>query len=409
MKYKRSIVLLVVLFLSISSLMVPFIETGSASEDKIEWNKSEKIEKGRFFWADMDGNNIYIYGDILARSRDDGESWSFRYDDGHYEVENGVLYRVWMNASAYHGKTLQFCKSDDLRKEWSDPVDIFTLKGQSGGIYGVKKIDSNLFVYSYDGYQGMWSIKVSRSSDGGETWSDPTVLASQLSIKDPFAEGIIPFKGDLYMSYYTDTGEGSEVIVSKSEDEGDSWEKKTIAEEGFNPLLRTNGDRLYLTYLKDDGVRFTKSSDGKRWNDPQKIGEFLDFNSACNYHSITARSNLIFVGYIRHNKLKESYDFKMIYSEDKGNSWDEIGSPTGLNGNSVRPILQINEKTLHLFWSYMGKDTFPSNEYEQYHRSASIGALYDDGSDDLPGFTLVMFMIAVNLMVFFWRKKEVNR
>ncbi len=407
MRYIKYISVLAVLLISFS-LIIAIIDVGSSSDSKIKWDEPKKMEDGRYFWTDVDDNVLYLYGDVLAQSLDDGNSWNIRYSDGHYEVEDGIIYRVKMNGTSYYGKTLQFYKSENLRKEWSGPVDIFDLKGNSGGVYGIVKISTDLLVYSYDEYKGSWSIKVSRSTDDGKTWRDPIIVASDLSMDDPYAGGIIDFKNRLYLSYYTETEEGnSEITVIRSDDSGRSWSNEvTVVEEdySFNPILRTNREYLYLTYLKEEGIYFTRSKDGNDWDGTEKIGKILDFTPQNSYHSMTVSSNMVFVGYADYNKLKGYYELKIAYSKDEGKSWNDINQPTGMDENSFRPVIQISESRLHLVWIYnQGEDTSPDN-YVWYYRSASIEELRKEGSNDSPGLS-ILFFFAASILIILLRKR----
>ena len=402
--------MITVLLLAVSSMIIPPLDIGSAEEDKIRWDEANKIGPGRYLSSDIDEGKIYLYGDILAQSLDNGESWNFRYSDGHYEVEEGMIYRIRENGTSIYGKTIQFCKSENIRKEWTESVEVLSLKGNSDGIYGIQKIDSDLFVYSYDEYQGAWSIKVSRSTDDGKTWSEPSTVASRLSMNDPYASGIIRFKNKLYLSYYTETiGGGGNIVVTMSRDNGISWnEKVTVVDKGlnFNPLLKTNGERLFITYLKLGGVYFTKSSDGTDWSTPKRIGDFIDFTDPNHYYTMTVRKQLIFVGYMKYNEMKDSFDLKISYSSDNGNSWDKLNDPMGMNGNAMRPILRINNRTLHFFWVYMGENDLSNQNFEQYHRSAEIGELFEKKSEDSPGFSIIVFLtVVITLSLIIIRRK----
>jgi len=407
MRYIKYVSVLSVLLIYLS-LIIPIMDIGLSSDNKIKWDEPNEMEKGRYFWSDVDDNNIYLYGDVLAQSLDDGNSWNVRYSVGRYEVEDGMIYRVKMNGTSYYGKTLQFYKSENLRKEWSKPVDIFDLKGNSGGVYDIMKISTDLLVYSYDEYKGSWSIKVSKSTDEGKTWRDPIIVASDLSMEDPFAGGVIDFNNRLYLSYYTITEDGnSEIMVIRSDDSGRSWNNEVIVvDEGysFNPILKTNGEYLYLTYLKEEGICFTRSKDGYDWDSTEKIGKILDFTPQNSYYSMTVSSNMVFVGYADYNKLKGYYELKIAYSKDEGKSWNDINQPTGMDENSFRPVIQISESRLHLVWIYnQGEDTSPEN-YVWYYRSASIGELKKEGSNDSPGVSILFFLAALILIILFRKR-----
>ncbi|MBS3817159.1 MAG: exo-alpha-sialidase [Candidatus Thermoplasmatota archaeon] len=371
--------LFAVLFASllISASFVIGLSEKSTAQDGLPWEGPEKLRGGFLLGGASDGNDLIVYGRNVSYSKNGGEDWKHCSVEGHFDVENGTIYGVKRNGSDYTGKTLQFFKSEDDAESWSDSVDIFTLQGRSDGAYGIEKIGSHLYVYSYDEYEGNWSIKVSRSEDGGETWSEPFVMVSDLSLDDPMVgREIVELNGRLYFSYYTRTGEDKKVMLISSGDEGETWgDEVKISDGGRRPRLKKEEGRIYLTYLKDESLYFSKSTDGEDWEDPKKIAECQDLIP---FHSIAVRSDLVFVSYL--NPIGGSnYSVCMNYSEDGGDTWQRIENVTGTDGDPKMPILLTSDENLHLFWT--------SSDWEYYHRPASIGDMIggDDTSDGSDG------------------------
>ncbi|MEF8873682.1 MAG: sialidase family protein [Candidatus Thermoplasmatota archaeon] len=421
---RRLFVLLFAFLLISTSFMIAFSEQSTAQND-LSWEDPEKLREGFLFSGDSDGDDLIVYGGNVSYSKNDGEDWKHCSVEGHFDVDDGIIYGVKRNGSDYTGKTLQFFKSEDDAESWSDPVDVFTLEGRSDGAYGIEKIGSHLYVYSYDKYEANWSIKVSKSDDGGETWSGPFVMASSLSLNDPMiGREIVQLDGRLYFSYYTRTEEeDTKIVLISSEDEGETWDDKVkISDGGRRPRLKKEEGRISLTYLKDESLYFTKSTDGENWEDPKKIAECQDLIP---FHSIAVKSDLVFVSYLNPTSDGSDYNVCINYSKDGGDTWQRIENVTGMDGDTTMPILLTSDEKLHLFWT-----SWTSSGREYYHRPASISGMVDDddtsdGSDDpgdpdnstdsqssddssgfIPSYSAPILLIALLIAALVYLKKE---
>ncbi len=417
---RKKLFALILTSLLISASFLIVTSESSTAQNEMIWEDSEKLRGGFLLGGDGDGDDLIVYGRNVSYSKNGGSDWKDCSVQGHFDVNDGTIYGVKRNGSDYTGKTLQFFKSEDDAESWSDPVGIFTLEGRSDGAYGIEKIGSHLYVYSYDKYEENWTIKVSRSDDGGETWSGPFVMVSDLSLDDPMiGREIVELDGRLYFSYYTRTGEESKVMLISSGDEGESWgDKVKIGDSGRRPRLKKEEGRIYLTYLKNESLYFTKSTNGEDWDDLKKIAESQD---TIPFHSIVVRSDLIFVSYL--NPIDGSnYSVCMNYSEDRGDTWQRIENITESEGDPKMPILLTSEEKLHLFWT--------SSNWEYYHRPASIGEMVDDddtsdGSDDsgdsddstetdnstdtsgsIPSYSAPMLLFVLMIAALIYHKKE---
>ena len=141
-------------------------------------------------------------------------------------------------------------------------------------------------------------IFVRRSLDGGKTWESKQITVSEFASDPgiPFEDkpyivsdntsaigasgtgtsgaGKSPYAGNLYVGWTRWTLTGSEILVSRSTDNGETWSKPVEidrhpglprddngAAEGFAGTVGRDG-RLYAVWSQDNDVMFTTSRDG---------------------------------------------------------------------------------------------------------------------------------------------------
>lgn len=116
------------------------------------------------------------------------------------------------------------------------------------------------------------AIAVSRSSDGGITWPEPVAVATT---DDPSSfwdkEWIVadPVDGSLYVAWkdFTGFGDGGPMLLSRSTDGGDTWSTPRSITPNHNafaaqPLVLPNG-RLAVVYsVHREKIRIIRSRDG---------------------------------------------------------------------------------------------------------------------------------------------------
>jgi hypothetical protein len=127
---------------------------------------------------------------------------------------------------------------------------------------------------------------ISRSLDGGKTWepNHVAVIAHDTEPGIPWEDKpyIVsdtsqgPFAGNLYVGWTRWTLTDSEILLSRSLDDGKTWSKPIEldehpglprddngAVEGFDGVVAPDGT-LYLIWCQDDQIMFTSSRDGGR-------------------------------------------------------------------------------------------------------------------------------------------------
>jgi Neuraminidase (sialidase) len=231
-------------------------------------------------------------------------------------VKAGTAYTVWdtliaptdnpddnPHAQAYSGPAF-FSKTTDGGKTWSQAKIIIDTKNRTQTIGNIVVVDprngdlydfTDLIVSPNTPFQGTRSnaqLAFVKSTDGGDTWTQPQVIApfNSLGVRDPntgeparVGDGleevaIDPSSGKLYVVYESSTNYqkqlkqssgawDDEIMLVSSGDGGASWTAPSVIHTAnglptFTPTVAVNGDRLAVTYYDS---RFLTPGDTSHW------------------------------------------------------------------------------------------------------------------------------------------------
>ncbi len=331
------------------------------------------------------GGTIGSDGDILvSRSNDAGVTWSppaalnsdaasdSRYDDEPdlFAGENRTWVAVWHaefydSDLGYYRYEIMFSRSTDAGLNWSAPAsiavafgvdDYFSAPHIAGGangvwvaVWGREYYDINLGEYVYD-------ILFSRSAGDGATWSAPGALSATITIYG--YEGIdIATDGNsvwltLWLSYEYTTG-GSEILVSRSADNGAAWSTPTPLEPGVGPpspydlmpQIATDGGSTWIAvWMSTDDilsnfagstVQVSRSTNGgSTWGAPVVLADLAGY-----YFDYFAPPRLATDGAVNWivtwsgtDPISGDGDVYFVRSGDSGETWTE---PVAINSDAA--------------------------------------------------------------------------
>ncbi|HOV62852.1 MAG TPA: sialidase family protein [Spirochaetia bacterium] len=170
------------------------------------------------------------------------------------------------------------------------------------------------------GMHTWYNIFVRRSTDKGETWSDPVTLDPQgIKLSSPYGKIVEDQRGILHMSIYGEKG----AYIFRSTNDGKSWGDPTHIAEGYNEtgLLCLPGERM-LAFLRssdpqEDASLFqAESSDaGYTWSSPHRCTGPKEHPADVIRLS---NGNLLFV----YGHRTAPFGVWAMLSRDEGKTWD---------------------------------------------------------------------------------------
>jgi len=126
------------------------------------------------------------------------------------------------------------------------------------------------------------AIIVSRSTDGGLTWSDPVVVATATGSQNFDKDWITcdtwsqsPHYGNCYAEW-DDNGNGNLLMMSRSTDGGQTWQASTVPDDtviGGQPLVQPNGDVVMPIDNAFEGSveSFVSTNGGQSYTGPYQV------------------------------------------------------------------------------------------------------------------------------------------
>ena len=147
--------------------------------------------------------------------------------------------------------------------------------------------DSPYFPYPTD------FIYVTKSTDGGETWSEPTLLdvkkASEQSLLVGPGRGIVistgEHKGRIVFTCYEFTNGDKNSAAIYSDDNGVTWHRGASAKNFSSEAVVTEADGKLYMFVRRENVYYVSNDGGETWSDPQAMG--ISYNATCQLTATT--------------------------------------------------------------------------------------------------------------------------
>jgi hypothetical protein len=299
-------------------------------------------------WSDTRDGDYNIY---FSRSEDSGRTWfapNVRISDistglTDYPAslaidEIGILYMAWniWNRSNRADMHILFDKSSDRGETWTSDkqVDDGTKSGKGAPAVCVG-VNGYIFVvwHDYRPYDDT-DIYFARSTDGGETWTDPNIRINDDSSSyqhDPSMA--IDHWGNLYVAYQNTSDNDVHICLVKSTDGGESWTSPHVQIDDGQPgnhllpeLAIGQDGTIYASWSwwGGDNILFAKSTDGgETWSRPNIRVDYAPSNYFWNDNSSIAVDEVgnIFVTWDAYNYADAYPDIFGSMSTDGGETW----------------------------------------------------------------------------------------
>ena len=270
---------------------------------------------------------------IVSRSSDNGANWSYTF--ANYLGDNGNEYNtsstafidpalavsgstVYMLVDLYPGGTYignvqkgtGFDAAGNLLLKKRDESD-FNYYLKDGMIYSVEG-DEDQPGYSVDNYFNLTDpndatsnlffsnspfqvlatsyLYLTKSTDGGKTWSEPMMLNPQVKEdSDSFygvgpGRGLVTSSGRIMFPCYTYTTSDGNTSVIYSDDGGETWDRgAAVAEQTSEAALVEADGRIYM--FTRHGGYYVSEDKGETWSEKKSVD--ITYNTDCQISAIT--------------------------------------------------------------------------------------------------------------------------
>jgi hypothetical protein len=185
-----------------------------------------------------------------------------------------------------------FAISNDAGLTWSSGLLPGITTFQGGGTSSAVS-DTNV---AYDAAHGVWLISslpiatgsipvaVSRSMDGGLTWSNPIIVGQGANLDKDWlvcdSTSTSPYDGNCYMEW-DDNGASNQLYMSTSSDGGLTWSPGVAISNalglGGQPLVQPGGEAIVPFLTNVSTIQSISSSDGgATWSAPTQVAAVSD-------------------------------------------------------------------------------------------------------------------------------------
>ncbi|MGB7540270.1 MAG: sialidase family protein [Anaerolineales bacterium] len=333
-------------------------------------------------WVDYrnGGNDIYY-----SNSSDGGENWSAntKVNDGisssagvpSLAVDgSGTLYVTWWD-NRNGPRAIFFSKSTDHGNTWSANIRINDMAGANASAPSLAIDDSGiLYIAWHDNRAGSYNVYISKSIDGGSTWS-PGIQVSDRSINGLiYVTLIVDHNGNLYAAWRSSNGNDyGDYLLSKSTDGGTTWSDSirvnnvpgSMSNSSPAVLAADNGNHLYAAWhcsepsggWEENYVCFSKSSDGGAHWSPSVNASNIPYHVVYKMGLAVDADENIYVTYAGSEANSGSvWDLYFVMSTDGGDSWStgiKVNDFTGSGTGHYWSTLAIDGEG-QLYTSYQG-------------------------------------------------------
>ena len=363
----------------------PDIFYSYSTNDGSSWSDLEEIGSDQYYEADSFATALAYSNDYL---------YTVYWDGGDVDPEDDTNGNDVMDNDG----DILFRRSSNDGEDWDDVIVIsnsdtdgmtYDPPSYASYYYAYYRSDiaasgSNVYVIwsNYDYDKSQYEVRFSRSTNSGNTWSDPEVISTSSTSVNSYGPTITANGNDVYVAwqeYSSDTTGFTYNIVSRhSSNSGSSWDSATTVTNSdgthYVPEIVYGNDRVHLTwhaYNRDANARYTieyASSDdaGNSW-DLQTLHEPANGGSWSWFPNIATDEDNVYVVWQDDDWNGDgAYDFEVVLkkSDDNGETWDE--------GTLLVPSKDTTTSFLYMLPAVTSTGGYVYVSYQDYD-----GATYD--------------------------------
>ncbi|HEC78443.1 MAG TPA: T9SS type A sorting domain-containing protein [candidate division WOR-3 bacterium] len=277
-----------------------------------------------------------------------------------------TIHLVWWHAYTGHDEIF-YLRSTDAGESWSDPVRLSVEDEQSGTMPQIAVSGNTVHVIWFEEDYG---VVYRRSSDGGDTWQGIDSIIPGMHYSSIFA--------DSSLIYIAGINSATGILMfTKSYDGGNTWQPvMNVTLARASPTLRCISDdilALSVTYRALPGAceiyDIRSFNGGETWTDSQMVSED-DGISSFDPAMTTDDSGGIHIDWCDYKYSPYPWTGDIFYraSRDSGNTWEPIDSLT-VQHRAVASDILAEGNNLHLVWED-DRNGFDNN-FEIYYRMSS--------------------------------------
>ncbi len=370
-------------------------------------------------------NTSPFHSDIFfSGSRDDGETFSIPLNisknigestNQQIKCDGNNVYVVWQNATGEATSNIFFARSTDGGQTFSEPDNLSdnAVDSVNSREPQISSQGNNIYVVWEGATFGGPNIFFARSTDGGQTFSDPNNLSNTTG--GAFSPQISSDGNNVYVVWRT-----SDIFFSFSHDGGQTFStppdnlSEEITGEKTNPQISSEGDNVYVVWDNPGAIDifFARSTDGGQTfsTPPENISDNagLSFipqisSEGDNVYVVWAddTDGNLSIFFARSTNVGQTFSTPENISDNAGLSFNQQIS---VEGNNVYVVWEDDTDDSDIFFSFStdGGQTFsdPDNISENQGLSNlpqissdgnNVYVVWEDDSDSTSGFFDIFF------------------
>ena len=305
----------------------------------------------------------------FSRSIDFGSTWSIPQNlfSGWEQVlcvNSSTLFLTNVLEGSVPGTQLVFTKSEDNGLNWNDYKYIFKAKSEFFAHIPAIATDNQGTLYvsfclhDHNQSDGHHEIYFSKSTDNGDSWSEPRNLSNNPLFHSDYPAINIDYQNNINLTYWQNVKDGARTFFIKSDDGGNNWSSpRNINNDydnivmGMCPIISDSTGKLYVVYSIEPNpgdVFITTSIDGgNSWINRKNISH----SSGDSYMPKIAMDHQGVLHVVWYDNSQGIYDIYISHSSDGGATWTDPQNLSNSTESSFAPSIDIDSNgKIYIVW-----------------------------------------------------------